>query len=858
MKTKKILAILVLRSELLRRVALVVAFGLLVCWPKTASAAEPMGSAFTYQGQLYDANHVADGLYDFQFKLYDDPNVSEGNQVGGDVNKPDVDVIDGYFTVLLDFNDPSAFNGEARWLKIGVRPGELEDPNAYTTLSPMQEVTPAPYALYSKNADYLDGSDSSAFLSPASDYGRSGVAGSLYEDTTPLTDKYVNEDQEDSITSGMIIDGAVTSAKIQDGTIQFSDIGQNDAGSGQVVKWNGSAWAAADPDSDWTISDSNMYSAVSGDVGIGTTSPAEKLDVNGTVKATAFTGDGSGLTNLNLQIDWGNAVLVSPDDDVAAKYDWLKSSSRDAQMGALSATNRRTLILSPGTYTLTAQWAVDTDYVDVVSLSGNPKDTIVTRADGHAVEQTANDVKLIGFTIQCTKSSGNADGFRVNATDNSDSYYRFMHFRHTYPYSLMSIYRRPVWGVSDIDGTWEFCEADDFAWRVDANKELSATMLHCTAGYRSYGGDLEGVDISGTFTNCKGGRQSFGGCGSIGCDCSGTFIDCEAGDNSFAVGKTFSGMAIRCRVVSMDGMRGYNGFAGHALGHPHYGTFSGFAYNCTTEGGFSFGMGHSSCAQSGRIINCRNGSPGDYAGGVTHSKVSTVTDNGAHATLTTNLVGNNNDLKFTARHSGILGNEVSVKYEDNTPVGTIAIFASTWIVIYVEPGVTLASQVQGWIEANTLANNLVSIENAPGNDGTGAVTAMSPTYLTGGVDGLCFKNNHPWTPTACTADTTVYPFDNGHTYTNEGASSLITWSLPAAKKGMKYTFCRIDFDADKDIRIDPYGTEHIYKLGGADCGAGKWYGSDPDTDAYWELTLECYKDGEWRATKEIGTFDVEA
>lgn len=128
-----------------------------------------MGSAFTYQGHLYDANYVANGLYDFQFKLWSDPcRIEPLFQIGNDVNRPDVDVIDGYFTVELDFNNPWAFDGWACWLEIGVRPGDLNDPNVYTTLSPRQEVTPTPYAFYSSdanNADFLDGLNSSAFSS---------------------------------------------------------------------------------------------------------------------------------------------------------------------------------------------------------------------------------------------------------------------------------------------------------------------------------------------------------------------------------------------------------------------------------------------------------------------------------------------------------------------------------------------------------------------------------------------------------------------------------------------------------------------------------------------------------------------
>jgi hypothetical protein len=46
--------------------------------------------------------------------------------------------------VKLDFGS-GAFNGDARWLEIGVRPGAST--GAYTTLDSRQELTPAPYAL---------------------------------------------------------------------------------------------------------------------------------------------------------------------------------------------------------------------------------------------------------------------------------------------------------------------------------------------------------------------------------------------------------------------------------------------------------------------------------------------------------------------------------------------------------------------------------------------------------------------------------------------------------------------------------------------------------------------------------------
>ncbi|MHC4500492.1 MAG: hypothetical protein ACYS21_15435, partial [Planctomycetota bacterium] len=100
METRKILTILVL------------ALGLMV-WAVAVSRAGPMGTGFTYQGSLNDGGSPADGLYDFRFALYDDP--CRGMPQASTIDVNDVQVMNGYFTVELDF-DGDAFDGEQRWL----------------------------------------------------------------------------------------------------------------------------------------------------------------------------------------------------------------------------------------------------------------------------------------------------------------------------------------------------------------------------------------------------------------------------------------------------------------------------------------------------------------------------------------------------------------------------------------------------------------------------------------------------------------------------------------------------------------------------------------------------------------------
>ncbi len=91
------------------------------------------GTAFTYQGKLSDDGSPANDKYDFQFRLYDDPNIVIGSQVGYTETQENVNVYDGYFTVTLDFGS-LAFNGDARWLEIMVRPWDSR--GSFTPLGP--------------------------------------------------------------------------------------------------------------------------------------------------------------------------------------------------------------------------------------------------------------------------------------------------------------------------------------------------------------------------------------------------------------------------------------------------------------------------------------------------------------------------------------------------------------------------------------------------------------------------------------------------------------------------------------------------------------------------------------------------
>jgi len=111
----------------------------------SSALAVPLGSGFTYQGQLKLDGAPLNGTSDFSFYLLD---AAEGGSVIGFYGgATDVDVVNGLFTVEVDFG-VDAFDGDARWLGIQVRyPSES---GGYTQLSPPQPLTATPYALQTR------------------------------------------------------------------------------------------------------------------------------------------------------------------------------------------------------------------------------------------------------------------------------------------------------------------------------------------------------------------------------------------------------------------------------------------------------------------------------------------------------------------------------------------------------------------------------------------------------------------------------------------------------------------------------------------------------------------------------------
>jgi len=110
------------------------------------------------------------------------------------------------------------------------------------------------------------------------------------------------------------------------------------------------------------------------------------------------------------------------------------------------------------------------------------------------------------------------------------------------------------------------------------------------------------------------------------------------------------------------------------------------------------------------------------------------------AALTTALTGDNNDIVYTAVTGGGLGNNISVQYinpsANSSPLDIDVVEDAIKVYLATDgSGVitTTGDLLKAAIEAHPVASTMVTVADAAANDGSGVVTAMATTYLSGGA-----------------------------------------------------------------------------------------------------------------------------
>jgi len=269
-------------------------------------------TAFTYQGQLKESGAPANGLHDFRFRLFDA--ASGDAQVGQTLCVDNVDVVNGLFTLPLDFGQQYATTAQ-RHLEVQVR-REIGQPCTdnfgYVLLSPRQQITATPMASHANDAfhadaafalDAADGSPASAVF--VDNGGNVGIG-----TTNPAAALHVNTSGEGLRIQGPAV-GAANGAWVEFRDSVGTRIGYVGDGSGG----DSSMYVTSD------AGDIHLYTAVgaalsatsAGNVGVGTTTPAAKLDVRGDIKLGSSGQFFASSGEENLRIVRGKVVENGPD-----------------------------------------------------------------------------------------------------------------------------------------------------------------------------------------------------------------------------------------------------------------------------------------------------------------------------------------------------------------------------------------------------------------------------------------------------------------------------------------------------------------------------------------------------------------
>lgn len=234
------------------------------------AVAQPVGTGFTYQGELRDGGVAVTGVYDFEFRLFDA--AVGGTQVGQTLCVNDQQVAEGVFAVVLDFLNQYA-GGNARYLEIGVRADAGDGCGAggtFTVLSARQNLTATPFAVSANSA-----------TSAANASQLNGQSAAFYQNAANLTSGVLPSGRLSGTYSGTVVFS---------GAVSVTNPASVYAGSGSgLVGLNATNISLG------TLSDARLSSNVARLNVAQVWSGANSFDS----PSNSFTGDGRALVNLD-------------------------------------------------------------------------------------------------------------------------------------------------------------------------------------------------------------------------------------------------------------------------------------------------------------------------------------------------------------------------------------------------------------------------------------------------------------------------------------------------------------------------------------------------------------------------------
>jgi hypothetical protein len=245
----------------------------------SASFATPLGTSFTYQGQLESSGLPLDGTADVIFGLFD---AAAGGTHLGNEQVNNVTVEKGLFTAGIDFG-AATFNGDARWLEIAVR--IPAGGGVFTVLSPRQALTATPYALQTRGI-FVD-STNRVGIGTTSPQKKLSIAGDMELGTH--SGDYRHFRIGGGNCSGFLYGSyPAWGDGIHMGYNYYADaagIHKIIASDGQTSRLSlGYGYAALATGGTNQVPVNRLTVTTSGNVGLGTDGPAAKLEVRGNVK----------------------------------------------------------------------------------------------------------------------------------------------------------------------------------------------------------------------------------------------------------------------------------------------------------------------------------------------------------------------------------------------------------------------------------------------------------------------------------------------------------------------------------------------------------------------------------------------